>query len=301
MPKGGPASDEVPCEWHKSRLTGRRCTRCGRAACSDCLVQSSVGSNCPACRKAAAPSVRQQVQFRNAAEHTLVTKALVAINVAIFLIGFVSNAQDGFGFNRGIDRVQLELATYGPAIRDGEVWRVITGGFLHFSLIHIGFNMLLLWQLGGMLERALGRSKFLLLYGASLVGGSLGALALSPDAFTGGASGAVFGLMGATAIAFWQRGVPITRTPVTGTIALNLVLTFAIPNISIGGHIGGLILGGIVGALLSHPRRPRNDRIGVSASVAAAVVALVLAFGVARANDSPNLVELRQQLIDEGQ
>jgi membrane associated rhomboid family serine protease len=291
--------NEVPCDWHSKRLTGRQCTRCGRPACSDCLVQASVGAHCPACRKAAAPTLRQQVSFVSSAEHSLVTKALIGVNGLIFIIGLIMDK--GFPDSVLRNRVALNLATYGPAVRDGEVWRVVSGGFLHYGPIHIAFNMWLLYQVGGFLERTLGRLNFALLYFASLVGGSLGAMVLNADGFHGGASGAVFGLMGAFTIAFMQRGVKLTQTPLFVTLVLNLVITFgsgfAGGSISVGGHLGGLLAGGIVGAVMLRPARPRVDSMGRAVAAAAIVIASAMTLIAVRADNSPNVVPIaREQL-----
>ena len=138
----------------------------------------------------------------------------------------------------------------------GEWWRIVTSGFLHAGLLHLGFNMFLLWMLGQHLEPALGSVRFGLLYGVSLLAGSFGVLLVAPGDLTVGASGAVFGLMGALMVAQWSQG----RNPFDGGIgplvAMNLVFTFAIPRVSVGGHIGGLIGGMVVGWLLFDlPRR----------------------------------------------
>jgi membrane associated rhomboid family serine protease len=134
---------------------------------------------------------------------------------------------------------ELDMALSLYFIENGEWYRLISSGFLHYGLFHVGMNMFLLWQLGQLLEPALSRGKFTLLYFAAMFGGSAGALALSPNALTGGASGAVFGLMAAAAVGLQQRGVNPMKTGIGGTLILNLLITFTIPGISIGGHVGG--------------------------------------------------------------
>ena len=119
-------------------------------------------------------------------------------------------------------------------------------------------NMFLLWQLGQLLEPALDRGRFALLYFAAMLGGSVGALALSPNALTGGASGAVFGLMAAAAVGLQQRGVNPMKTGIGGTLVLNLLITFTIPGISVGGHVGGALMGAAVGYVMLEPRWNRN-------------------------------------------
>jgi membrane associated rhomboid family serine protease len=141
-------------------------------------------------------------------------------------------------------------ALYGPAVAAGDWWRPITSGFLHINLIHVGFNMFLLWQLGGLLEPAVKRWAFGALYLLSLLGGSFLTLVLDNDAVTVGASGAVFGLMGATFVAMRSRGINPFQTGIGPLILINLLLTFAIPRISIGGHLGGLVAGALGGFIL---------------------------------------------------
>jgi membrane associated rhomboid family serine protease len=144
-------------------------------------------------------------------------------------------------------------------IQNGEWYRIVSSGFLHFGLLHVGMNMLLLWQLGQLLEPALGQWKFSLLYFASMFGGAAGALLLTPDGLTGGASGAVFGLMAAAAVGLQQRGVNPMRTGIGGTLILNLLITFMIPGISIGGHVGGALTGAAVGYAMLEPRWTRSS------------------------------------------
>lgn len=256
------------CFHHPDRETGRSCTRCGRAACSDCLVQAAVGSHCFECVKAARPPVRERIRRRNATVGPIVTQVLIAINVGVFLL------------TTGNPRVERDLVLFGPAVDGGELYRLVTSGFVHFGIFHVGMNMLLLFQLGSALEAALGRTRFVLLYFAALLAGSFGALLLSPDALTGGASGAVYGLMGATAIGMRQRGISLREGGIGGLIAINLFLSFVIPGISLGGHVGGLIGGAIVGGVMlrsSSPRPSQRDLLESAAVGVAVIVAAVAA------------------------
>ena len=142
---------------------------------------------------------------------------------------------------------------FGPLVEQGEWYRLLTSGFVHFGIIHLAFNMLLLFQLGQLLEPEIGRIRFALLYFAALLAGSAGVLLLDPNAPTGGASGAVFGLMGAAFIGLRNRGVNPMTTGLGTTLLLNLLLTFSIANISIGGHIGGLLGGAVAGWVVLAP------------------------------------------------
>lgn len=244
------------CVRHPDVVTGRHCTRCDRPACNDCLTRADVGSHCVECVRRARPPQRERLRYWNAARPDLATRSLVAVNVFAYLwvlSGRLERTSIGIFNNR-----ETQLGLSKVFIDNGEWYRLISCGFLHFGLLHLGMNMLLLWQLGQILEPALGRSKYLLLYVSALVGGSAGALVLSPDALTGGASGAVFGLMAAAAVGLQQRGINPMRTGIGATLILNLLITFAIPGISIGGHLGGAIVGGAVGYAMLEPRWNRS-------------------------------------------
>ena len=136
--------------------------------------------------------------------------------------------------------VDGDYGLWGPMVSSGEWWRLITSGFLHASLIHIGSNMLALFFIGRALEPALGSLRLGLIYFVSLVAGSLGVMALEPDSLSIGASGAIFGLMGAFVIIARDRGISVMQSGIGPVILLNLVITFTIPGIAIGAHLGGL-------------------------------------------------------------
>jgi membrane associated rhomboid family serine protease len=229
-----PAADlDWHCYRHPDREAGVRCRRCERAICPDCMISAPVGFQCPSCVKGA-PAVRTMRSLRADPYASMV---LIAANVAVFLVGAGRSGQEG------------DLGLFGPAVADGEWWRIVTSGFLHFDLLHLAFNMLLLWWLGQMLEPTLGRVRFVLTYACSLLAGSLGALLLDPGALTGGASGAVFGLMAAAVLLMRRRGVDPMQSGLGGLLLINLLLTFLRPGISIGGHLGGLV-GGALAALV---------------------------------------------------
>ena len=194
-----------------------------------------------------------------------VTAALIAVNVLVFL------ATQGAG---GIT-ARIDYGLFGPAVADGDYYRLLTCSFLHVGIIHVGFNMLLLWLLGRELEGELGPWKFAALYFTSVLAGSFGALLLSPDSLTVGASGGVFGLMGATAAILYSRGINPFQTGIGGLIIINLLFSVAGNNISLGGHLGGLIGGGLAGlAFAWAERRGRPDAIGWAACAAVAVVSV---------------------------
>lgn len=173
----------------------------------------------------------------------LVTKALVAINVGVYLLGLALGGEiNGTG-----NEIYSEGVLYGPWVANGDWWRLVTAMFLHYGPIHLGLNMLALWWFGAAVEQVLGRGRYLLLYVVSGLCGSAGALLFSPESLTVGASGAIFGILGAAFVLERQRTYVLGGGAVS-IIALNLAFTFFIPGISIGGHIGGLV-GGALGCL----------------------------------------------------
>ncbi len=186
---------------------------------------------------------RQRTRQSARASQTSFTNAIVSINVGLYLWMSVTN----FGAtsnNFVISRYFLE---------QGEWYRLISCGFVHFGLFHVAMNMMLAYQLGQMFEPRIGSLRFGLLYVASLLGGSVGALVLSPDAVTGGASGAVFGLMAAAIVGMRHEGLNPMRSGLGVTFVINLVITLTIPGISIGGHFGGAAIGAICGAVVLAP------------------------------------------------
>jgi membrane associated rhomboid family serine protease len=171
---------------------------------------------------------------------------------------------------------QFDLGLAEPFLEQGEWYRLVTAGFLHFGIIHLAFNMLLLFQLGQLLEPAIGRVRFALLYFGALLAGSAGALIMQPDALHGGASGAVFGLMGAAFIGMRNRGVNPFTTGIGTTLLLNLLITFTIPGISIGGHIGGILGGALAGWVVLAPPYARMPKWATYAAPAAVIVVSIL-------------------------
>jgi membrane associated rhomboid family serine protease len=223
-----------------------------------------------------AQRVRQQ-QAAGAAPPA--TKALVAVNVGVFLLTALTAGGGGLA-GSGSGELESRLGLFGPDLKYGEWWqlyRLVSSGFLHFGLVHILFNMVILYRFGQMMEPALGSIRFSGLYTSALLTGSFGALLLSPHALTGGASGAVFGLFGAAAIGMHQRGVNVWQSGVGGLIVVNLVLTFVIPGIAIGGHLGGLVGGFLVGAFMF--RQPTTRRSVIDGLLVSGVVSMAAVVG----------------------
>jgi membrane associated rhomboid family serine protease len=233
-------SDDIEwrCYRHPDTEAGVRCRRCERPICPSCMVSAPVGFQCPECVKSG-PAVRRIRPGQSLGGRPIVTTVLVAVNAAVFVLTFGN-----------IDRALFDFGLYGPFVAAGDWWRLITSAFLHVSLIHVGFNCLLLWTLGSQLEPVLGRLRYGLVYAVALFGGGVGVMILDPRAVTAGASGAVFGLMGATFLEMRRRGIDPWQTGIGPLIVINLVLTFALGNISVGGHLGGLVAGGAAVAVL---------------------------------------------------
>ncbi len=264
------------CYRHPGRETGVSCSNCGRPICPDCMTSTPVGMRCPECARQKTP-VRT---LRNVYAQPTVTYVLIGICVLLYLGTQISNSP-----------VFIDLGTLGSGfyegqvigVAEGEYWRLVTGAFLHDGLLHIGFNMYILYWLGTMLEPAMGHVRFSALYFASLLAGSFGAIAMKPHALTVGASGAVFGLMAAAFIFQRARGIDPWRSGLGPVILLNLALPFVFTNlnISIGGHIGGLI-GGAIAALAIERlgAMRRGDLLPVLACAAVGLVSVVGAIAV---------------------
>ncbi len=273
------------CYRHPSRETGVSCSNCGRPICPDCMTTTPVGMRCPECAKQRTKVVR----MREMGGGLQVTYALIAINVlAVLAEGRFAVGGGGGGggvYEKGAllgSSALPQLA--GQGVAHGQWWRMVTGGFLHENLLHIGFNMWVLYILGQMLEPALGRLKFGLIYTVSLLTGSLGALLVTPHAITVGASGAVFGLMGAAAVEMRARQIPIMQSGIGGLIVINLIISFTLPGISWGGHIGGLIGGALATLAIQIGDRYRAQAAALAGCAAIGVAAF--AGGIATANSS---------------
>lgn len=234
---------EQTCYRHPNRETRVSCSKCGRPICPDCMTPTPVGMRCPEC-------ARERTKVTTGAVgpgryDTPATYVLIALNVAAYL---AEVAGGGGGLSPGGSSILFDFGLYGPFVAEGEWYRLLTSGFLHISLIHIGFNMFALYFLGRILEPGIGTPRFVALYFASLFAGSLGATLLSPDTLTIGASGAVFGIFGATFVIARHRGIAGLASSIGIILLLNLAITFGNPEISIGGHLGGLV-GGVLCAL----------------------------------------------------
>jgi membrane associated rhomboid family serine protease len=232
---------------------------------------AAVGHQCEECVREGAKTVGQpQTVFGASAKKTtpVVTYALIAINVAMFVLNTVS------------PQLQRELVLHSPSVADGELYRLVTSAFMHYGIAHLLFNMYALYVIGPPLEAWLGRLRFTSLYALSALGGSVLVYLLSPtNAATAGASGAVFGLFGASFVVGKRLNLDVRW--VIGLIAINLAFTFVIPalggqSISWQGHIGGLITGAVVAAAYAYAPHERRTLIQVSATVALLVLFALL-------------------------
>jgi len=272
------------CYRHPDRETGIRCTRCERPICPECMVSASVGFQCPECVRGGsgtghAPTAAQPRTIAGgtvAADPRLATKILIGLCVAFYLLQQVLG--DSF-----TERLELLGQAYVPqfgsveGIAEGQPYRLLTAMFLHGSVIHILFNMMSLWWIGGPLEAALGRARYLALYFVSgLAGSALTYLIAAPNQPSLGASGAIFGLFGATAVL--MRRLRYDMRPVIALLVINLIFTFGWANIAWQAHIGGLVAGVITGYAMVHAPRERRALIqyGTCAVVLVIVVVLTL-------------------------
>jgi membrane associated rhomboid family serine protease len=242
------------CYRHPDRETGLSCSECGRPICADCATFAPVGIRCPdhaGVRRSPATRIRPRPVRRApgvalATGTAPVTKILIAINGAIYLLG----AAQGAGLNNPGGSLYAKLWLDAPQLHNGGWWRLVTTMFLHASVLHIAFNMFALWFIGRPVEQYLGTARYIGLYFVSGLAGSAGALVQTPGV-TVGASGAIFGILGAMLIIEWQVTGRLAGNAMT-LIVINLAFSFAIPGISWGGHVGGLIGGILVMLAYAH-------------------------------------------------
>lgn len=269
------------CYRHPNRETGVSCSNCGRPICPDCMTPTPVGMRCPECARQRT-KVTQGVGEASLFSAAPATFVLIALNAAAFLVEIATGSG---GLTIGNSSVVRNFGLFGPLVAEGEWYRLVTNGFLHASLIHIGFNMFALFFLGRILEPSIGTPRFVAVYAASLLGGAFGALLLDPNALTIGASGAIFGIFGATFVIARWRGFDAVASSIGIVLLINLALTFGASNISIGGHLGGLAAGLICGAaVIAGDRGTFGDRhvtVEIAVMVGVGLLALIAALAIA--------------------
>ncbi|OBF06416.1 rhomboid family intramembrane serine protease [Mycobacterium sp. ACS4054] len=255
------------CYRHPGRPTYVRCNRCERYICGDCMRNAAVGHQCVECVREGARTVRQpRTRFggRQRSATPVLTYALIAINVVAFVVQMASG------------NLEKQLTLWPPAVAGGEFYRLATAAFLHYGAAHLLLNMWALYVVGPPLEMWLGRLRFGALYALSGLGGSVLVYLLSPlDTATAGASGAIFGLFGATFVVGKRLAFDVRWVMVV--IAINLVFTFVAPaissqRISWQAHVGGLVTGGLVAAAYVYPPRERRNMIQAVVTIAVLAV-----------------------------
>ena len=282
-------SETLTCYRHPDRETGVSCSECGRGICPDCMTFGPVGIRCPdhSGQARGAARVVRNAQRRSARSPGIVTTALIGINVGIYLLqlagGAPFNANGGWIYEHGalfIPAVDSSGNLVG--LGEGEWYRLLTAAFLHYGPIHLGMNMLALWWIGRPLEDWLGPFRYLLLYLVSGLAGSAGALIASPGAVTVGASGAIFGILGAAIVLERQQTYVLGGSAIT-LLVVNLAFTFAVPGISIGGHLGGAAGGALAILALSRLGKrsavhSRMDVVSIASVVAVGVLSVAVAY-----------------------
>jgi len=284
------------CYRHPDRETGVSCSNCGRPICHECMIPAPVGFRCPECvKEQSARGQRAKVvtrgQMRSRWDSGALggygglsaTKVLVAINVAVFLLGFLP------ALGTWLDQWGA-LVVY-KVVLDDQLWRMFTALFLHSGILHIVFNMWALWVIGGFMEAVLGRTKFVLLYFISGFAGSVLVIVAAPlGSAVVGASGAIFGVFGALAVhAFLNRGRDFQSRSLLGNVlfllVINLVFTFTAGGISWQAHIGGLVGGAVTMLAMmlagrKDPRRPFELADGLAVGAVVGVLVLITAWRV---------------------
>jgi membrane associated rhomboid family serine protease len=213
------------------------------------------------------------------------TLALIVVNVAAYLLQTSDSTQvlvrgGAAGSLVAFGSIEADGVLWGPAVAGGDWWRLITSGFLHVNVAHLATNMLSLFFVGRALESAIGWLRFGLIYLVSLAAGSLGVMIVSPGDAALGASGAIFGAAGALLVLGRASGPGMLAPGLGAMIVLNLVITFTVPDISIGAHVGGLVGGAALAAAMLRLRRPGRLDVRRFASVAVAALAVLLAASV---------------------
>jgi membrane associated rhomboid family serine protease len=291
------------CYRHPDRETGLSCSECGRPICYECMTPAPVGLRCPehsgkpqGLHRVMRPAQRA-VTGVGSRRVNAVTMALIGINVAVYLAELAAGGSisGNWIFNHGalfvtgayvqggVGLLPAHVSAPGlhlAGVAHGEWWRLITAAFLHGGLWHLGVNMYSLFFAGTILEQVIGRWRFALLYLGSGFAGSAGAILYSPNSVTVGASGAIFGILGALFI-LERRGRISTGGQIAGLIVLNLIITFALSSfISVGGHVGGLVGGLILMMLLLNFRR--SAALSVASAMAVIAASVIIAYSKAR-------------------
>jgi membrane associated rhomboid family serine protease len=277
---------ERPCAFHPDRLTLVGCSRCERPICTEDMVDAPVGVQCPVCAGRMREGALGQATYRvqQTAEkmpgaafvrRSSLTQLIIAINAVLFLLMTVADPGDPSG------QTLVRFGALPPFLATDQIWRVVTAMFVHIGFTHIGFNMFALYLFGPSVETRFGKLPFLTMYFVAGIAGSAASVAFADPGFRAGASGGVFGILGAMiGTAIVHRGNAVARDQLRGLlglIALNLMIGFIIPGIDnlahIGGALAGMVLG--IGFELGGPKR-RSLGFSAAAAVFALSIALIL-------------------------
>jgi membrane associated rhomboid family serine protease len=276
-------AETIPhCYRHPDRETYISCQRCGRPICPDCMLAASVGFQCPECVRQGQASVRQARTAyggRIATRPTLITLSIIVINVVMWIIARATALPGG---GRGDFVISLVLipdaSVYGPTVEgvaQGAYWQLLTSAFLHVEFTHLALNMIGVWLFGSLLERELGRWRFLCLYLVSALLASVTVYWLSePASLSLGASGAVFGLFGAALVILLKKRMDVSFLLIL--LGLNLVLSFTRSDISWQAHLGGLVVGLLMGAGFAYAPRAQRGQVAAGMTAGLVLLAVVL-------------------------
>ena len=224
------------CKKHPTSETNVRCSRCEDFICTNCMFPTSIGYQCPSCASDSTPIIKgiNRNRFIPSQKNTQVTKFLSISLLVVYVFQFLLG-----------DVLIANFALFAPSVTNGQWWLLITAGFLHGSIIHLLFNVYILWVLGSQLENIVGKVKFIIIYFGSLLGGSLASYLFSPfGSYSIGASGAIFGLMGAMLVVGRKRNLDISQ--ITTLVVINVVIGFVLSGIDCRAHLGGLAVGAFI-------------------------------------------------------
>lgn len=231
---------EPVCVNHSNQVTYVRCSRCENYICTDCMRSASIGYQCPSCASDSTPVIKgiTRNRFIPSQKNTQVTKFLSISLLVVYVFQFLLG-----------DVLIANFALFAPSVANGQWWLLITAGFLHGSIIHLLFNVYILWVLGSQLENIVGKAKFIIIYFGSLLGGSFASYLFSPfGSYSIGASGAIFGLMGAMLVVGRKRNLDISQ--ITTLVVINVVIGFVLSGIDWRAHLGGLAAGSFIAWVL---------------------------------------------------
>lgn len=265
------------CVRHPDRPTGVKCARCERPACPECLREAPVGYQCVDCVNEGRRTQRRPVTIAGAQLNSrlVVVPIIVVINIAVFAF----NAYQAQSISQNAASPSFREWVLDPVkVQNGEWWRLITSGFLHIGFTHLALNMVSLWIIGRELEVVFGKVRFLALYLVSMIGGSAAVYILSASG-AAGASGAIYGLMGALLVTVIRLKLPLGQ--VIAVIVLNLALSFSgLFLISWEAHIGGLITGAAVAVGFLYPPAQVRNQVQTATVIGVLVVLVGLMLGI---------------------